>query len=241
MGSHTSGTGFLESMGLLAICLFLTSLSLMIGGCRSYDAPVVGKSRIRTAGRSASSNVVNVAVQDQGVILRPGLVISVSVIVSGKKDIDETSKRISDNGTIVLPHLGTISTKGHTLDSLTKELLAQYTEYYVDPQVVVDFVRDSNSEGISPWGYVTVLGRVKNPGRIAVPATRDMTVSAAIQKAGGFNTSAKNDAIRVTRRGSDGKVKSKVVNLNAVGADGKIEDDILVESDDVVFVPERTF
>lgn len=183
------------------------------------------------------------ATQDVSAVvrLRPGLVVNMTVLVSGKKEIEETAKRISDKGTMVLPLLGTLEVKDCTLEQLGDRLNGMYKKYFVNPQVIVEFVRDANAEGISPWGYVTVLGRVKNPGRIALPATRDLTVSGGIQKAGGFNTSAKTDAILVTRRTPDGKSTTREIDLNAVGADGRTEDDIVVEADDVVFVPESRF
>lgn len=173
--------------------------------------------------------------------LRPGLVLNMTVLVAGKREIEETGKRISDNGTLVLPLLGTVEVKGRSLDELSASLTSRYLKFFVNPQVIVEFVRDSNSEGISPWGYITVLGRVKNPGRIALPATRDLTVSGSIQKAGGFNTSAKMDAILITRHGSDGQSMTHEIDLNAVGADGRTDDDIVVDSGDVIFVPESRF
>lgn len=173
--------------------------------------------------------------------LRPGLVISVSVLVAGKKEIDEPAKRISDMGTIALPLLGTLSVKDVTLDDIIVWLTEAYKTYYVNPQVIVEFVRDNNAEGLSPWGYATVLGRVKNPGRYVIPATQDLTVSGAIQKAGGFSSSANISEIVVSRRTSDGKVETRSVDLKAMGAGGRLDEDLIVNADDVVFVPELKF
>ena len=86
-----------------------------------------------------------------------------------------------------------------------------------------------------------MLGRVKEPGRIVIPATRDLTVSGAIQQAGGFATSAKDNAILVTRVLPEGKTESRTINLKAVGTGGRLDDDIVLEADDVVFVPEAIF
>jgi hypothetical protein len=36
-------------------------------------------------------------------------------------------------------------------------------------------------------------------------------------------------------------MKTREVNLHSVGAQGRVEDDILLEPDDVVFVPELVF
>jgi len=187
-----------------------------------------------------ATNTQDTSVSD--VRLRPGLVINVTVLVSGKKEIEEHAKRVSDSGSMTLPMLGAVIVKDKTLDELTLHLEMLYREYFVAPQVIVDFVSDETPDGVSPWGYVTVLGRVKKPGRISLPATRDLTVSGAIQQAGGFDTSAKDSAIRVTRRRDDtGGIETREIDLRAVGAQGKLGDDIAVHPDDVIFVPELVF
>lgn len=173
--------------------------------------------------------------------LRSGLVLNIVVLVAGEKEIDEPAKRISENGTIILPLLGEIKIADWNLDDLRDKLTKRYQAYYIRPQVMVDFARDTKLEGISPWGFVTVLGRVKEPGRIVIPATRDLTVSGAIQQAGGFATSAKDNAILVTRVLPGGKTESRTINLKAVGTGGRLDDDIVLEADDVVFVPEAIF
>lgn len=167
--------------------------------------------------------------------------ISLSVLVAGEKEIDEPAKRISEGGTIVLPLLGEIHVAEITLDELQTKLAKRYQAYYVRPQVIVDFERDTSRDGSSPWGFVTVLGRVKTPGRVAIPPTRDLTVSGAIQQAGGFATSARDSSILVTRLLPTGRTETRTVNLKAVGTAGRLEDDIILESDDVVFVPEAMF
>lgn len=173
--------------------------------------------------------------------LRAGLVVNVTVWVGGRKEIEETGKRISDNGTLTLPLLGTLKADDAPLEVLAQHLSAAYKEYFVNPQVIVEFVRDENREGLSPWGYVTVLGRVKKPGRVSIPATRDLTLSGAIQQAGGFDTSAKDTAIRVTRAAAGGQLHTRELNLRAVGAEGHVSQDIVLQADDVVFVPELVF
>ena len=173
--------------------------------------------------------------------LRPGLVISVNVLVAGKMEIELVGKRVSEKGTIAMPLLGIVSVKDLTLEELSAKLTTSYNEFFVNPQVIVEFVRDDNKEGLSPWGNVTVLGRVKMPGKISIPATRDLTLSAAIQQAGGFDTSAKETAIRITHRRTDGTLHTREIDLHSVGAQGVVEDDVLLEPDDVIFVPEMVF
>ena len=173
--------------------------------------------------------------------LRPGLTISMSVLVAGNKEIDEPSKRVSDGGTLALPLLGEMSVLDMSLDELQTKLTDRYEKFFLKPQVILDFARDAGSEGLSPWGFVTVLGKVKTPGRVAIPATRDMTVSSAIQKAGGFASSAKENAILVTRSLPNGRAETRTINLMAVGTAGKLDEDIILEANDVVYVQEAIF
>lgn len=187
------------------------------------------------------TSVAPISARRQESILRPGLPLSITVLVAGRAEVESSGIRISDRGSIVLPLVGSVSVSHLNLEELHDDLTARYSRFFVDPQVIVDFARDGTSDGISPWGYVTVLGRVRNPGRVMIPATRDLTVSGAIQRAGGFDTSARVNAIRVTRRISEDETETRVINLIAVGADGRLEDDVLLIMDDVVFVPEARF
>ncbi len=206
--------------------LFLV-LGLLAGGASCRSAPAFGRGE---DGKAADT-----------VKLKPGLMISMSVLVAGKKELDEPAKRISEGGTIVLPLLGELEIADKNLEELQADLTKAYRKFFVDPQVILDFARDAGTEGSSPWGFVTVLGRVKTPGRVPVPATRDMTVSSAIQKAGGFAPSAKDSAILVTRSLANGQTESRTINLRAVGTAGRLEDDIVLDANDVVYVPEALF
>jgi polysaccharide export outer membrane protein len=167
--------------------------------------------------------------------------ISITVLVAGKKEIEESAKPVSDIGTINLPLLGSVTVRDMTLDMLSATLTDRYRKYFVAPHVLVEFDHSPASAGTSPWGYATILGRVKAPGRIAIPPTRDLTISGIIQRAGGFGTSAKTGAILITRRTPEGQAASRELDFNAVGAGGRLEDDILIEADDVIFVPESKF
>lgn len=226
--------------------LALLALSAgLLAGCQT-SSPTGRKARQAVGPEPATPLAVHVddlmpARKLEVAKLRSGLVISFSLLVAGKEEFGEMIKRVSDAGNVVLPLLGTVAVSDLTLEQLGKELTVRYTKYYVEPQVIVDFVRDGGGEGLSPWGYITVLGRVKVPGRVSIPATRDLTVSGAIQKAGGFNSSARSESILVTRRDSSGKLVSQEINLNAVGAGVRVEDDIVLQADDVVNVPEARF
>ncbi len=88
---------------------------------------------------------------------------------------------------------------------------------------------------------MTVLGRVRKPGRVNLPPTRDMTVSGAIQDADGFDTSANLKAVRITRTGADQVKTQTIVDMNRIGADGDFKRDLPLRAGDLIYVPERVF
>lgn len=173
--------------------------------------------------------------------LRPGLLLSVQVVVSGVREVDEPRKRIQDDGHIILPLVGAVATAGMTVEDLRDHLRDLYnSRYFINPQVMVEFVSEDRKGG-SAWGTVTVLGRVKEPGLVDIPPTQDLTVTRAIQQAGGFDTSARLTAIRITRQLPDGHVKTMEVNLKALGTLGRADEDLPLRPGDIVYVPEAIF
>ncbi len=196
---------------------------------REKERPATGKATVVTNNVGAATALV-----------RAGLILRISVMVAGKKEIEEAALRVSDEGDIRLPFLGSVAVGGLRLSEVTDLLTQRYRSYFVNPQLIVEFAAQQ-AEGAAPWGKVTVLGRVKNPGSIPLPPTRDLTVSAAIQTAGGFDTSADQGDIKVTRRSATGEPVTERVNLKAVGARGEASQDMVLEDGDIVFVPERIF
>lgn len=172
-------------------------------------------------------------------VLRPGLAINVRVDVAGRTEVDEKGKLLGNDGTISLPFLREVTLARMTLREAAVFLTQQYRRFFVDPLVVVEFAAQQPGNAISPWGHVTVLGRVRKPGQIPFPSTGDMTVSGAVQQAGGFDTSARDTSVRVNRQSAAGNLQVFEVNLRAVGASGQVADDILLLPGDVVYVGER--
>ncbi len=223
------------------IFLSLLGLFLMLTSCKTPNFSG-GES---SGGTAAEEEAETLALTEEkalaytamdAAVLRPGLVIRVGVLVSGKKEIDIPEKRIPDEGIITLPLVGQVDVNGLTLADFSGVLRKRYEDYLVRPEVVVQFVL---TEGDSPWGHVTVLGHVAKPGKVAIPATRDMTVSGAIQQAGGLGPSAKDSAITLTRKLKSGEVNRSVVNLHALSVKGALEEDLAVRSGDVIYVPEK--
>jgi len=173
--------------------------------------------------------------------LKPGFRLDIRVLVSGDVEVDLANKRIRNDGTLVLPLLGAVEVAGATTDELAAILKGMYNKrYYVDPQVEVEFAL-GEAGAVSPWGTVTVLGRVKSPGPVNIPPTRDLTVSRAIHEAGGLATSAKSSSIRVSRKQPGDDPAHFLVNMDRIGVKGQHEQDLVLRAGDIVFVPESVF
>ncbi len=172
-----------------------------------------------------------------GAQLRPGLTVNVQVLVTGQKEVDEKNRRISESGAITLPLVGEIRVADLTISEAQALLKTAYSKVYVAPQVIVECLMETGETAVSPWGHVTVLGRVRKPGQVNMPPTRELTVSRAIQLAGGLDTSARSSSIRVTRTRGNNSEQFEV-DLDKVGERGQTKDDVLLLPGDVVYVPE---
>lgn len=170
-------------------------------------------------------------------ILRPGYIISVSVMVGEKAEV-RSEVQISTTCEVTLPLVGSVDCAGLTLGGLRGRLASRYGEYYHDPEIRAHFV--VKSAATSPWGRVFVGGRVRREGWVVIPATRMLTVSEAIAQAGGFSSYARRDNIRVTRVDDKGKRKVFRVNLEEIVRKGKTENDIFLKHGDVVWVRETS-
>ena len=204
-----------------------------------------GVAMILGIGLLASCSTPPVKKVEQSVTVSPvlsdGYVLTVSVMVAGAKEVDIKGARIREDGLLDLPLLGPVKARGLTLKEFNDYLKREYgRRFFVDPRVTVSFDLSGETD-MYPWGYVTVLGRVNDPGRVRIPATRDLTITQCIQKTGGFIKYAKKSSILITRRDPEtGKAKEFSVDFKRM-AGSKDDKDLLLKSGDVVYVPEVLF
>lgn len=166
--------------------------------------------------------------------IRPGLALRITISAAGKTD--DQSIIISPAGEVTLPLIGTIKCEGMTVQELQEKIKAVCNTFYLNPQVTVQYLYGPDMQ--SPWGTVRVMGQVNRSGPVNVPQTRDLTLTRALQLAGGVTPLGNQSKVQITRRRVDGKeTHTKTIDLEQIGK-GKIEDDILLQADDVIFVPE---
>ncbi len=175
--------------------------------------------------------------------IRPGvaLIIQVGTPTSPPTVVNTL---VDQNGDITMPLLlqEPVACDGLTLETLKQKLVKAYSAYYRQPQVSVTFAPfDSRSVGVSPWGTVTVLGEVASPGPVNIPSTMELTVTKALQMAGGVKPYADKTAIQVSRCDKDGRITRTIVDLKEIGKNGRVDKDMSLRAGDVLWVPETWY
>ena len=173
--------------------------------------------------------------------IRPGIQLVIQVSTMAATPVTMTVL-VDQSGDITLPHLlqEPVACDGLTLEALKHKLVKAYSKYYRQPMITVTFA-PYDGKGVSPWGTVTVLGEVGNPGPVNMPATMDLTVTKVLQAAGGCRPYADKTSIRVTRCDKDGNQTRTYVNINEIGKDGRVDKDMPLRAGDVVWVPETWY
>jgi polysaccharide export outer membrane protein len=150
-----------------------------------------------------------------------------------------TQCRVDTKGCVNLKYVGEVPVAGQTIPEAQQAIENAYRDqrYLRNPQVRI------NVEEYAPR-EVFISGEVKVPARYVMPIETVMTVVDLVQKAGGLTDTAKGTAVRVLRKGPDGKEQVPFeVNVESIlkaKKNAKIEDNSLeLEPGDNVFVPQR--
>src|SRR3954465_15020594 len=156
----------------------------------------------------------------------------VSFRVVEDRDNESQHLRVNDNGELEVPYIGLVPASGRTCKELAysvKGLLER--EYYYHATVIIAVDRVSEKSR----GKVYVYGSVKGQGPQEIPADETYTVSKAIIRAGGFGDFANKRKVKLTRKGG----QDFVVDLKRVIEEGHTEEDVVVQPDDQIYVPQR--
>jgi len=207
----------------------LAFLCVVLMGCASTDLDSSADEFVRSNPQD-SQNLSR---------LTAGDVLELSVEVDGNMEVSLHRAEINANGVATFPLVGDLRVGGLELFLARSVIAKAYSAYYVNvPVIMVNLV---NSQAEQEWGYVTITGRISNPGRVQVKSARGIKLTELIQKAGGFSASAKRREIRITRTDSSGKRLRITVDYDAIGSKGNVDADITLFAGDVVYVPERIF
>jgi protein involved in polysaccharide export with SLBB domain len=104
-----------------------------------------------------------------------------------------TEARISKNGSIIFPLLGSVELAGKTVNQAVTEIRERLDkDYIINPQVTLTVL-----EYATQW--VTVLGEVQKPGTVEIPPEGNLDLLGAIALAGGYTKIAAPNRISVRR------------------------------------------
>jgi protein involved in polysaccharide export with SLBB domain len=200
-------------------------------GCSSRTFPkgVPGSFR-RTESAQTSPEKKKLAVGDS---------FELSVEVDGVMEIPMHQFRVDSRGIATLPLVGEVQLEGSRLEDARKTIADKYGAYYVNRPLIM--LSPVVGEQTGEWGQVTVLGRVGRPGIVLLGSNGGISLTAAIQEAGGFSDSAKTSDIRISRTSREGRQSRVSVNFEEIGQMGNADADLQLIDGDIVYVPERIF
>ena len=165
--------------------------------------------------------------QQQRYALQRQDVIAISLPLS--PELNQTVT-IQPDGYISLQSVGTVYMEGLTVPQAALVIKKAYAKILQDPIVDVD-LQDYQKP------HFTVSGQVGKPGQYEMRS--DITVSEALAVAGGMTMLTAKTQVFVLHRVSKGWAEVKQVDLKSISRGKKLEQDVLVQPGDMIYVPEK--
>lgn len=162
---------FVARLNLLTLALI--GALLFASGCNGPRLHGDGNPKLPEAGSVAN--------------LRPGDTLVITL--QGVPDPTANSVQIDEQGLVTLPYIGQITAAGTTTASLSQNIRETYVSKKIYTTVDVSVTVTER--------FIYVGGEVVRPGRIIW--TPDLTLTKAIQAAGGFTLYAKETRINLVR------------------------------------------
>jgi protein involved in polysaccharide export with SLBB domain len=184
--------------------------ALFLAGCTTDNTSAPGGSNPRMDAPSLAAQ------------LRPGDTMTVSLL--GIPEPITSSVQIDEQGFIRLQYIGAVTASGLTTAELSQSIREAYIskKYYTALDVSVNVTER----------YIYIGGEVQRPGRIVW--SPDLTLSKAVQSAGGFTLYAKETRINLTR-------DRKAYDFDVKLAQRQPEQDPLLFPGDSIQVPRSAF
>jgi len=162
----------------------------------------------------------------------PGYIIGhgdlLDVVFLYNREYNRENIRVLPDGSISLPHVGTIDVAGTTVSWLDSLLTARFSEIIVDPDITV-IIKEFQRQNIY------LIGEVDLPG--VYPWNRDMTLVGALALGRGPTKNARRSDIVVIRRIAEDHVVGVEVDVKAILESGNFALDVPLRPFDIVYVP----
>lgn len=174
---------------------------------------------------------INTQAQDQAETgtyqINPGDILSLQVW--NEPSLSSEQVVVRPDGFISVPVLGEERAGGKTVTELQDSIAVGLTRYLKDKPTVVISVLGANG------AQVFVLGKVLRPGSFLLTGSLDVTQALAL--AGGLNSFAAENKIKVLRRDANGVQRAIKFRYGQVKDGDRLESNILLQSGDIVLVP----
>lgn len=170
-----------------------------------------------------SAAVVNA--QETAYKINPGDILLISV---WKESELQREVVVRPDGGISFPLAGDMPASGHSVQELREELGSRLKKYIPEPFVDVAVKRLNGNT-------IYVIGKVNRPG--AFPMEHRMDVMQALALAGGLNTFASANNIKIIRRDASAKQMVFKFRYSQVADGENLQQNIILKSGDTVVVP----
>ena len=157
--------------------------------------------------------------------INPGDILQVSV---WKEPDLQLQLLVNPDGHFAFPLAGDIAAEGKTVEEVRQELTTRLGKLIPDVVVTVSTLKLEGNR-------IYVLGQVTRPGDFVI--TRAVDVMQAISMAGGTTPFAKQDDVRILRRGTDGAQIAIPFRYSEVQEGRKLDQNIVLRAGDMVVVP----
>ena len=226
MDSKRGGMSFLHAMRRLYPCIAVLALY----GCAGPSPRgAAGAAEDRDA--SALSEALKAAQAAQSrYTIAPDDVIEVAVYQDHNLNV---RAHVDADGQVSVPLAGPVRVAGETVSQAQDSIAARLSKYVVNPQVTISVDSRGSKE-------LYVLGEVQKPGAYPLPPSAQVTVLQAVTNAGGFTKMAAPKRAHVLRY-VDGKSVDYKIDLKTLIRQGDREKDMILEPNDVVYIPESLF
>lgn len=217
----------------LRFLLFAAFLVTQHAAIAQDSSPIPSIPRAAPVEQPTTSTVMrtnSMTVLDDRKRLGPNDYVSFRVVED--RDNESQHLRINDNGELEVPYVGLVPAEGKSCKELAysiKSLLEREYYYHATVIVAVDHISEKSR------GRVYVYGSVKGQGPQEIPPDEAYTVSKAVIRAGGFGDFANKRRVKLTRRNG----RDVIVDLKRVIEEGHTEEDVILQPDDQIYVPQR--
>lgn len=133
---------------------------------------------------------------------------------------------VAQDGTIVLPMLGTVKVGGKTVAETQTMLTERYKEFFKEPNLTIIITKYAERK-------VYIDGMVGRAGPVGFPNEENLTISRAIAFAGGILPRGARNDVKLTRN-VDGKDVTTVIDMDDINTGAK--PDIELKENDRIFV-----